>query len=97
MKHLVDQAPKPDPNRKIDRAAENMPDAQKDEFLRAGNHLLVLIPYKCNILSYFLGQCTKLQSTGWWPNAIRSRDYSGMPNQSDADPVFYGQRLHLYS
>ena len=41
MKQLVDAAPQYNPNRQIDRAAQNMPADKKDEFLRAGNQLLV--------------------------------------------------------
>ena len=40
-KNLVDRAPKSDPNRRLDRAARNMPEGRRIQFIEISNKFLV--------------------------------------------------------
>ena len=72
IKHLVDQAPKYDENRQLDRAADSMPQDKKDEFLRAGNELLVNILASNHYNNLILETCAEFQSFSWWANGLCS-------------------------
>ena len=73
VRHLVDQVPKYDENRELDPAADSMPQAKKDEYLKAGNELLVSDIYFNNFLEFlYLEECPQLQSFDGWADAICS-------------------------
>ena len=99
VRELVNRVPNASTDRSLESVTLNLTAAERDEFRRLGNQLIVSSFKYRNFknLSIILGTRTKLQSFGWTSHSICSQ-YNPMGSGQYLTSAFvFGQRLLIYS